>query len=193
MGKILNFQIVTITSFSILGLPLLFLLVELGVKSPTFARTLSIKPSSKPDLNPSLQTPEKASASPLGQPLIRPTSGKITQGFIRQPSRFHPGLDIAGPIGTPIVAAATGKVVFAGMGKHYKKEWGNALLVVLGHPDGSETLYAHHNRIHVRTEQPIEQGQMIAEMGSTGYSSGPHLHFELWIDDRAVDPEPWMN
>ena len=193
MKKTLNFQIVTVTSFSILGLPLLFLLVELGVKSPTFARTLSIKPSSEPNLNPSLRTPEKASSPPLRQPLIRPTSGKITQEFIGQPSRFHPGLDIAGPMGTPIVAAATGKVVFAGMGKHYKKEWGNALLVVLGHPDGSETLYAHHNRIHVRTEQPIEQGQMIAEMGSTGYSSGPHLHFELWIDGRAVDPEPRLN
>lgn len=105
---------------------------------------------------------------------IWPAQGTLTSGYGWRWGRMHAGIDIAAPIGTPIVAAAGGIVTYAGW-----DDSGYGNLVEIQHPDGSITLYAHNNRILVREGQEVEAGQQISEMGSTGNSTGPHLHFEI--------------
>ncbi|MEM9540228.1 MAG: M23 family metallopeptidase [Cyanobacteria bacterium P01_E01_bin.42] len=112
--------------------------------------------------------------------LIWPAAGQISQTF----HRYHEGLDIAGPTGTPILAVASGTVAVAGW-----DDWGLGNAIVLQHPDGSRTVYGHNQRLFVRVGQSVFQGQTIAEMGSTGNSTGPHLHFEIRPNGRdSVDP-----
>ncbi|NEP59045.1 MAG: peptidoglycan DD-metalloendopeptidase family protein [Symploca sp. SIO2G7] len=119
---------------------------------------------------------------------IWPSKGVITSGYGMRWGRMHKGLDIAAPIGTPIVAAAPGVVVTAGW-----NSGGYGKLVEIQHPDGSQTLYAHNNRILVQRGQRVAQGQQISEMGSTGYSTGPHLHFEVHPSGRgAVNPMAYL-
>jgi murein DD-endopeptidase MepM/ murein hydrolase activator NlpD len=97
---------------------------------------------------------------------------------------MHKGIDIAAPVGTPVVAAAPGVVVYA---RWNSGGYGN--LVDIQHPDGSLTRYAHNNRLLVREGEAVEQGQQISEMGSTGRSTGPHLHFELHPSGKgAINP-----
>ncbi|MGK7945263.1 MAG: peptidoglycan DD-metalloendopeptidase family protein [Microcystaceae cyanobacterium] len=105
---------------------------------------------------------------------IWPSRGVLTSGYGPRWGRMHKGIDIAAPIGTPIVAAAEGEVISAGW-----NSGGFGNLVKLRHGDGSVTLYAHNSKILVRRGQKVEQGQLIAKMGSTGFSTGPHLHFEI--------------
>jgi len=112
-----------------------------------------------------------------------PAQGVLTSGYGWRWGRLHRGIDIAAPIGTPIVAAAAGEVVGAGWHGGY----GN--LIKLEHLDGSLTYYAHNNRILVTHGQKVRQGEQIAEMGSTGHSTGSHLHFEIHLRDKKVaDP-----
>jgi murein DD-endopeptidase MepM/ murein hydrolase activator NlpD len=97
---------------------------------------------------------------------------------------MHRGIDIAAPIGTPIVASAPGVVVRSGW-----NSGGYGKLVEIKHGDGSFTRYAHNSRLRVQAGQPVEQGQLIAEMGSTGFSTGPHSHFEIHPGGKsAVNP-----
>lgn len=105
---------------------------------------------------------------------IWPAKGVLTSGFGRRWGRMHQGIDIAAPVGTPIFAAASGEVVSAGW-----NSGGYGNLVKIKHSDDSVTLYAHNSRIMVRKGQQVKQGQQIAAMGSTGFSTGPHLHFEV--------------
>jgi hypothetical protein len=113
--------------------------------------------------------------------LIWPTQGIISQGFRKYQ---HEGIDIAGAIGTPIIAAASGKVFKAGW-----DDWGLGNFIEIQHPDGSMTVYGHNNRLLVSKGQTVTQGQIIAEMGSTGNSTAPHLHFEFYQNSKlAVDP-----
>jgi murein DD-endopeptidase MepM/ murein hydrolase activator NlpD len=113
-----------------------------------------------------------------------PTKGVLTSGFGWRWGRMHKGIDIAGPVGTPIVAAASGVVTYAGW-----NSGGYGYLVEIQHPDGSMTLYGHNNRILVQVGQQVAQGQQVSEMGSTGYSTGPHLHFEVHPSGKgAVNP-----
>ncbi|MFN7397501.1 MAG: peptidoglycan DD-metalloendopeptidase family protein [Sandaracinobacter sp.] len=97
-------------------------------------------------------------------------------------SRMHQGVDFAARTGTPILASAGGTVVFSGWGGGY----GN--VVVLDHGKGMRTRYAHMHRIGVRNGQRVEQGQNIGLVGSTGLSTGPHLHYEVWQNGKPVDP-----
>lgn len=99
---------------------------------------------------------------------------------------FHPGLDFRGPIGAPIRAAAQGTVIFAGQRSGY----GNCVEVDHGH--GLVTRYAHMSRIEARPGQAVTAGTEIGLIGSTGRSTGPHLHFEVRINDRPVDPRPFL-
>lgn len=110
---------------------------------------------------------------------ITPVKGRITS---RQGMRFHPilkkmkyhgGTDYAAPTGTPVKAAASGKVTFSGWRGAYGK------VIYIKHPNGRETRYAHLSAINVRNGQSVKQGQMIGKVGSTGRSTGPHLHYEL--------------
>jgi murein DD-endopeptidase MepM/ murein hydrolase activator NlpD len=98
----------------------------------------------------------------------------------------HNGLDIAAREGTPVVAAMAGTVERAGNAGTY----GN--LVVLRHPDGSETRYAHLSAINVKKGDQVGAGTPIGAVGTTGRSTGPHLHFELRRDGRPIDPWPLL-
>ena len=102
-----------------------------------------------------------------------PTAGVLTSRFGRRWGKMHKGIDIAGPIGTPINSAANGVVVFAG----WQGGYGN--LVEIKHADGTTTRYGHNSRLTVSVGQTVVQGQQVSEMGSTGHSTGSHLHFEI--------------
>ncbi len=118
---------------------------------------------------------------------IWPTQGTLTSGYGWRWGRMHRGVDVAGPVGTPIVAAGTGVVEQAGW-----NSGGYGNLVEIRHPDGSLTRYAHNSRLSVSSGQAVKQGQKIAEMGSTGYSTGPHLHFEVHQSNGAVNPIAYL-
>jgi murein DD-endopeptidase MepM/ murein hydrolase activator NlpD len=117
-----------------------------------------------------------------------PVNGRITSkfGLRRDPvhgqHRHHQGIDIAAPRGTPIEAAATGTVVFAGRQRGYGKT------VIVELPDGRRTRYAHADKLMVGAGDEVRAGQVIATVGSTGRATGPHLHFEVTENGRAVNP-----
>ena len=119
---------------------------------------------------------------------IWPVSGRLTSRFgwrkhpIYKSSNYHPGIDIGASWGTPIKAAASGVVVFAGNGGGY----GN--MVILKHKDGYFTVYAHASKIEVKRGSYVKQGQRIGRVGSTGLSTGSHLHFEVKRNRKVVNP-----
>lgn len=105
---------------------------------------------------------------------------------LRRAAAVHYGIDIPGPLGTLIRAAAPGLVRFAGAAGSYGG------MVEIAHGGALETRYAHLSRILVRPGTRVEQGQPVALMGSTGRSTGSHLHFEVRVGGSAVDPLPWL-
>lgn len=104
---------------------------------------------------------------------IRPTGGRVTSKFGPRKGRYHYGIDYGAPTGTPIVAAASGTVLKTSCGSGYGK------CLVIKHNNGTQTLYAHASKIFVAAGTKVQQGQKVAAVGSTGRSSGPHLHFEI--------------
>jgi len=145
---------------------------------------------------PSLELPPLSSVDrylpsqmlPGPQKYVWPAKGVLTSGFGWRWGRPHRGIDIAAPVGTPVVAAAPGVVTTAGWNR-----WGYGNLVEIRHPDGSLTLYAHNHRIKTRVGEAVSQGQQIADMGSTGRSTGPHTHFELHPPGKgAINPVPLL-
>lgn len=131
-----------------------------------------------------------ASARPAGPsarlrwPLERP---KIVSGFGERWGRPHEGIDLAAPIGTPIYAAAGGVVLYAG---DQVRGYGN--MVVLEHADGLLTVYAHNSVVLVKAGQKVGAGAKIALVGQTGRSTGPHLHFEVRVDNVPRDPMSYL-
>jgi murein DD-endopeptidase MepM/ murein hydrolase activator NlpD len=118
-----------------------------------------------------------------------PTQGSLTSGYGMRWGRLHQGIDLAAPMGTLVQAAAAGVVVFA---EWHQGGYGN--LIEIHHADGSLTRYAHLNRIWVSQNEAVAQGQAIGEVGSTGYSTGPHLHFEIHqVGQGAVDPTTYLS
>lgn len=122
-----------------------------------------------------------------GGNLAWPVSGTITSAFGWRQSGFHHGIDIANRMGTPIKAAAAGTVVFAG----WKDVYGRT--VIIEHPDGKRTLYAHAEKILVCEQQKVSKGQTIATIGVSGRTTGPHLHFEVKIGDKVYDPLRYLS
>ena len=120
--------------------------------------------------------------------LMAPVAGRITSGFgmrfhpILHYERFHAGLDFGAAYGSPIVAAANGQVIAAGWAGGYGRE------VQIAHGGGVVTLYGHMSGIVAQPGEMVRQGQVIGYVGSTGLSTGPHLHFEVKVDGRAVNP-----
>jgi murein DD-endopeptidase MepM/ murein hydrolase activator NlpD len=129
---------------------------------------------------------------PFGGKFITPASGRRSSGYgmRRHPvlgtTRLHAGIDIAAPTGTAIRASASGTVVTAGSMRGY----GNT--VIIDHGGGFSTLYGHCSRLYVRSGQRVNQGDRIAAVGSTGLSTGPHLHFEIRINGRPVNPASYL-
>ena len=122
-------------------------------------------------------------------PSIMPTSGWLTGQFSR--SRFHPilhtsraheGIDVVAPMGAPIVAPAAGRVISAGRERSY------GLSVEIDHGNGIVTRYAHASRLVVTVGQRVTRGQVIAAVGNSGLSTGPHLHYEIHLRGKPVDP-----
>jgi murein DD-endopeptidase MepM/ murein hydrolase activator NlpD len=124
----------------------------------------------------------------LGELFINPVRGRLTSGFgwrtdpINGLRRYHAALDLAAPLGTPIRAAMDGRVATVGNNASYGR------FIILIHDGGYKTLYAHLSAVSVRENAPVIQGAKIGEVGSTGYSTGPHLHFAVYKNDRAVNP-----
>ena len=119
---------------------------------------------------------------PSASGFIWPVNGAVVSGYGMRWGRLHEGIDIAASTGTPIWAAAAGTVIHAG----WLGGYGN--LVVVDHGNGLATAYAHASAILVGVGQQVAQGESVALVGSTGNSSGPHLHFEVRVNGVAVDP-----
>ena len=99
---------------------------------------------------------------------------------------WHSGVDFAGHDGSDVIAVASGVVTFAGKRSGYGK------LVEISHPDGLVTRYAHHKELVVSTGDVVKKGETIGKMGSTGRSTGPHVHFEVLKNGRTVDPTRYV-
>ena len=115
--------------------------------------------------------------------LSSPVAGAYSDAFGPRGNRFHTGIDYRSSRGTPVVAAASGRVTFAGSSAG---GWGR--LVTIAHGGGTRTMYAHLSRVGVRVGQYVQSGQRIGRVGSSGNSTGPHLHFEVRVRGAAVDP-----
>ena len=125
---------------------------------------------------------EPAETSVSTSTFIKPVDADITKGFGESSGKIHNGVDFAAEEGTPILASDGGTVVTA----DWVSAYGNC--VEIDHGDGVMTRYAHCSKLLVSEGDSVSQGQTIAEVGSTGFSSGPHCHFEIIINDEAVDP-----
>ena len=125
---------------------------------------------------------------PLGISLIRPVSGIVTSRFGARWGRTHKGVDIGAAKGTPIMAAASGTVTTAQYG--YGGGYGN--YVIISHGNGIQTLYGHCTTLNVSAGQSVSQGQQIATVGSTGASTGNHLHLEIRINGVAQNPQNYL-
>ena len=128
-----------------------------------------------------------------GVPQVLPASlDFISSGFgyrsdpFTGAAAFHAGLDFRGPIGAPIYAAAKGRVTFAGV----KQGYGNC--IEIDHGNGLTTRYAHMSAFRARVGQEVAPGNVIGAIGSTGRSTGPHLHFEVRVHDQPVNPRPFL-
>jgi murein DD-endopeptidase MepM/ murein hydrolase activator NlpD len=126
-------------------------------------------------------------------PSLWPVDGSLESGFggRRNPFggrsfEFHTGQDIDAPWGAPVVAAASGKIVIAGW------QHGYGQVVYIDHGSGLTTRYGHLSQIGVKVGQTISRGEVLGRVGSTGRSTGPHLHYEVRINDNAVDPLPYL-
>ena len=124
----------------------------------------------------------------LGISLIRPVSGTVTSRFGVRWGRTHKGIDIGASKGTPIKAAAAGTVTVAANG--YNGGYGN--YVIISHGNSVQTLYGHCNSLNVSVGQKVSQGQQIATVGSTGSSTGNHLHLEIRVNGVAQNPQNYL-
>jgi murein DD-endopeptidase MepM/ murein hydrolase activator NlpD len=143
-------------------------------------------------VNAVFQPPVQPLASAAATPMQWPVAGEISSAFGERKNPmgpgddFHPGVDIAADEGTPIAAAAAGRVISAGPDGGY----GN--LIVVDDGNGMTTRYGHCSQIFARVGDLVGPGQTIGAVGSTGHSTGPHLHFEVRVNDEPVDPTQFL-
>jgi murein DD-endopeptidase MepM/ murein hydrolase activator NlpD len=127
-----------------------------------------------------------ADARVSGAGVAWPANGTVTSGFGYRWGALHAGLDIANGVGTPIRAAKSGTIILAGWNGGY----GNC--IVIDHGGGFSTLYGHMSRLRAGEGQSVKQGELIGDMGSTGNSTGPHLHFETRVNGNPQDPTRYL-
>lgn len=119
----------------------------------------------------------------LSMPYGLPVQGFISRDYADSTAeKFHPGVDIAVGVGAPVLATASGEVVFAGGDAIY------GMMVIVEHNDSVKTVYAHNSKLLVSEGQPVIAGMRLALSGNTGVSSAPHVHYEVRIHDKTVDP-----
>jgi murein DD-endopeptidase MepM/ murein hydrolase activator NlpD len=128
------------------------------------------------------------------KPSISPVNTRITANygtrknpFTNRGSEFHPGMDFAGETGTPIKATGDGVVIFSG----WQSGYGN--VIILSHGYGLTTLYGHNSKLLVKKGDKVKKAQIISKMGSTGRSTGPHLHYEVRLNGNLVNPSKYLN
>jgi murein DD-endopeptidase MepM/ murein hydrolase activator NlpD len=155
---------------------------QLERQSAELAERIRAAQSRAPAEAPQEAPPASAGGAPSASSFIWPVDGPITSGFGTRWGRLHAGIDIGVGFGTPIRAAAAGTVIHAG----WLGGYGN--LVVIDHGGGLSTAYGHQQAIYVTTGKAVAQGEVIGEVGSTGNSTGPHLHFEVRVGGSPVDP-----
>lgn len=130
---------------------------------------------------------EKAAEEAARPDVVAPAEGRKSSGYGARWGVQHRGVDIANSLGTPIVAAMDGTVLEAGPAS------GFGLWVRIQHDDGTITVYGHMNSFSVSKGERVKAGDQIAEIGSRGQSTGPHLHFEVWLNGgKKIDPVPWL-
>ncbi len=170
-------------------------LEQLGKKEKQSAIELQEKEEEKKVLEAAIKRKKeenklKYDGGKMGWPVVGRTRISSPFGWRTHPvfkhRSFHTGIDIPGPTGTKVVAAAKGKVIFAGWGNAY----GHYILIDHGKSNGSSyvTMYGHNSKMLVKEGDIVNREQVIAKMGSTGWSTGPHLHFGVMIDDKWVNP-----
>jgi lipoprotein NlpD len=126
----------------------------------------------------------KVDKAPLKWPIAAPVLSSL---FGKRWGREHEGIDMAAPHGTPVLAAADGEVIYAG---NQVRGYGN--MVVVQHASDMLTVYAHNSVLLVKTGDRVSVGKPIAKVGSTGHSTGPHLHFEVRRGENPQDPLPFL-
>ena len=131
-------------------------------------------------------TPSGSQSTPSSSGFIWPASGPVTSPFGWRWGRMHEGIDIGASYGSPIRAAASGTVIYCG----WESGYGN--LTVIDHGGNLATAYGHQSSIAVTCGQQVTQGQVIGYVGSTGHSTGPHLHFEVRVNGSPVDPMGYL-
>jgi len=129
----------------------------------------------------------------LATPSLWPVFGRITSPFgetrilmASGGTKPHKGIDIAAPLGTPILAAAPGVVIQ----RDFQPDYGNLLVIDHGH--GFSTQYAHLQKIHVHVGKKVKRGEVIGTVGMSGFTNGPHLHYEIHIHGVRVNPQPYL-
>ncbi|MEW6308095.1 MAG: M23 family metallopeptidase [Bacillota bacterium] len=159
----------------------------------TVATLVRLNNPSNPDLiRPGQVLKLRASASQTSTPAPRPLAfawplqGQVTSRYGPRWGQMHTGIDIAAPTGSPIKAAAAGKVTTAAWLGRYGRT------IVVDHGSGFETLYAHLSAYAAKVGATVSQGEIIGRVGSTGNSTGPHLHFEVRQGDKAKNPELFL-
>jgi len=135
----------------------------------------------------SVHKPQMQKRAPVKNYLQWPVKGTLTSTFGRRAGRKHDGIDIGASKGTPVYAAAEGQVVFSDWGPT-----GYGLMVIIKHQHHLTTVYAHNSKNWVRKNAKVKRGQKVASVGSTGRSTGPHLHFEVRNDTHPRNPLKYL-
>lgn len=150
-----------------------------GARQTVPVETIAPAEIAQPDHGP-------VSIDPSDETLIWPIAGTLNSGFGARGSGFHDGIDIAAPEGSPVRAIEKGEVIYSDQIRGY----GN--IVIIRHGSGIVSVYAHNQINLVRAGQDVEQGEIIAKVGSTGRVTGPHLHFEIRKHNVAQDPVHYL-
>ena len=143
-------------------------------------------PTLEAPVDPRLPAKASRDRPPEGGDFVRPGVGRMTSGYGRRWGRLHAGVDLAAGTGSPIRAVAAGTVIASG------NEGGYGNCIRIQHADGSVSLYGHMSSLIARKGAKVSAGDQIGREGNTGQSTGPHLHFEIRINDVPINPVPWL-